>query len=89
MLTLHTETATADVAEPAPPAEPLLWTPDDLAAVLQVSVRTVRRLELLGQIGPRPMTIGRGIRYRVDEVRRWIAAGCPIRDQWRAMIQDR
>lgn len=81
--------APTTVDESAPTAAPLLWTPDDLAAALQVSVRTLRRQELLGKIGPRPLTIGRAIRYRVDEVRRWIAAGVPDRDTWRAMVENR
>jgi len=89
MLTLRHDATAAEVAADPPTAAPLLWTPDDLAAALQVSVRTLRRQELLGKIGPRPLTIGRGLRYRVDEIRAWVAAGVPDRDTWRAMIENR
>ena len=78
-----------DMAAERTDAAPLLWTPDDLAAALQVSTRTLRRLELIGRIGPEPLSIGRGLRYRVDEVRRWIAASCPDRDTWRAVDENR
>lgn len=89
MLTRERDTTAGDVAAEPPAAPPLLMTPDDLAAALQVSTRTLRRLELLGRIGPRALSIGRGIRYRTEEVGRWVAAGCPDRDTWQARTRDR
>ena len=84
MLTLQHETAAADVAADTPPAAPpLLMTPTDLADELQVSERSIRRLHERGKIGPATLQIGRAVRYRREEVARWIAAGAPDRDTWR------
>ena len=70
------------IAVNSPPVAPALMTSVELAAELQISERTVRRLEITGKIGPRPMNIGRAVRYRRDEVEKWIEAGCPARDSW-------
>ena len=64
------------------PIAPALMTSAELATELQISERTIRRLEITGKIGPRPMNIGRAVRYRRDEVEKWIEAGCPARDRW-------
>ena len=46
---------------------------------------TFHRLRAAGKIGPQPVRLGRAVRYRRDEVLRWIAAGCPDSASWRAM----
>jgi predicted DNA-binding transcriptional regulator AlpA len=61
---------------------PALMTSVDLAGELQISERTIRRLEITGKIGPRPVNIGRAVRYRREEIARWIEAGCPDRGTW-------
>ena len=67
-----------------PPADghpPLLLTAEDVGRELQVSLRTVRRLDMEGKL-PEPVHVGRAVRWRREEVRAWIAAGCPTRDHW-------
>lgn len=83
-LVRHDEAPGANGTPPAAEAAPPLMTPDELAAALQISTRTVRRLELLGKIGPRPIGLGRAVRYPRPEVAAWIAARCPDRDTWTA-----
>ena len=55
---------------------PPLLTAQDIARMLQVSVRTVWRLRDSGKI-PRAVTIGGSIRWRTSEIQRWIEVGCP------------
>lgn len=52
-----------------------------LAELLGVSVRHVRTLDSAGKI-PRPVRIGERVTWRLDEVRDWLAAGCPDRRTW-------
>ena len=52
-----------------------------VAALLGVSRSFVRKLHDSGQI-PRPVRLGRVVRWRHDEVLAWIDAGCPSRDRW-------
>ncbi len=76
-------TAAATPAATATPADPpALMTSAELAAELQISERTVRRLQITGKIGPKPINVGRACRYLRCEARRWIEAGCPDRESW-------
>ena len=52
-----------------------LITAADFATMLKVSVRTLWRLRSAGQI-PEPVRLGGAVRWRLDEVRKWIAGGC-------------
>lgn len=65
--TTDSHTATDDVR---------LIAADQLAAMLDVSTRTVWRLLSTGRI-VQPIRIGGSVRWRLDEVREWIAKGCP------------
>lgn len=69
-------------ATATPAAPPSLMTSAELAAELQISERTVRRLEITGKIGPKPINVGRAVRYLRGDARRWIEAGCPDRETW-------
>ncbi len=86
---LRTDAPEAPVDDPpgataaATPADPpALMTSAELAAELQISERTVRRLQITGKIGPKPINVGRACRYLRCEARRWIEAGCPDRESW-------
>jgi excisionase family DNA binding protein len=48
-----------------------LLTEADLAKLLKVTVRTVRRWRAEGS-GPRALKIGRGVRYRRADVDAWL-----------------
>lgn len=62
---------------------PLLMSAIDVARELKASLRTVRRLDDAGKL-PLPVRVGRLVRWRRDELARWIAAGCPDRREWQA-----
>jgi len=72
-----------DQTAPAPAVEPLLATARDLAAMLRLSLRTIRGMDRAGKL-PKPIRIGRSIRWRYDELCDWIAAGAPCRQMWEA-----
>lgn len=55
-----------------------------LAALLGLSVRTVRRLDASGKL-PCSVRIGGAVRWRRDEIEAWLAAGCPDRQKWESI----
>ena len=50
---------------------------DDVAGMLRCSPRTVRRLAGSGRM-PRPLKVGRLVRWRRADMDEWIARGCPV-----------
>ena len=54
---------------------PAMITAVDFATMLKVSVRTLWRLRSAGQV-PEPVRLGGAVRWRLDEVKKWIAGGC-------------
>jgi excisionase family DNA binding protein len=69
--------ATADSGCLAIPAE-------QVAKLLGVSKRHVAALNASGRL-PRPVRLGRSVRWRADELRDWLEAGAPSRDRWEAL----
>jgi len=66
----------------ARPADAILLDAVDVARVLCLSLRSVRRMDRFGEI-PQPIRIGgRAVRWRRDELVAWCAAGCPKRRSW-------
>jgi predicted DNA-binding transcriptional regulator AlpA len=64
----------------------LLLTGRQAAAVCAMSLASWYRKIAAGLIGPKPVRIGRGcVRYRADELKAWVAAGCPERTAWQAL----
>jgi predicted DNA-binding transcriptional regulator AlpA len=55
-----------------------------LSALLDRSVRSVWRDHAANRL-PQPVRIGGAVRWRRDEVVRWINAGCPDRQTWERM----
>lgn len=47
-----------------------------VAKMVAVSCRTISRLADAGKLPP-PLRIGGSLRWRLADVRQWIAAGCP------------
>jgi predicted DNA-binding transcriptional regulator AlpA len=75
----------------APPAAALLLTAEDLARLLQLSGKTIKRMDQAGRL-PRAVRLGeRGHtkRWRRDEIDAWIAAGCPDRGKWETTSEFR
>lgn len=63
---------------------PLLLTAQEAAAMCSKSTRTWRAWDAAGRI-PQPVRIGRSTLWRTDELRAWVAAGCPRRKEWKMM----
>ncbi len=57
----------------------------DAAAMLGISRAQLWKLHASGKI-PLPVRLGtKAPRWRVDELRAWLAAGCPDRQTWERM----
>ena len=54
----------------------LLLDAKEAAHRVGISIRTLRRLADAGH-GPRPLRVGRCLRWRITDLDAWIAAGCP------------
>ncbi len=67
--------AVAEAPKPAEPASELLDV-NAVAALLGASSRTVRRLADCGKM-PRPVSLGRIVRWQRSVVEEWISQGCP------------
>jgi predicted DNA-binding transcriptional regulator AlpA len=62
----------------------LLLTAADSAALCNVSLRTWWAWDAAGKI-PRAIRIGHKVFWRPEELKAWVAAGCPERAMWEAM----
>lgn len=67
-----------------PTIEPLAVDARGVARLLDVSERHVWAMHSSGRL-PMPFALGRCRRWRVAELRAWLAAGCPPRDRWQVM----
>jgi predicted DNA-binding transcriptional regulator AlpA len=67
--------------------EPLLVTAKRAAVMCGKSLRTWRTWDAAGWI-PRPIRIGRSTLWRTNEIRAWIACGCPRRAEWEARSEN-
>lgn len=81
-----------DPSEPQRPAPdqqtagalpPLLYDTADMCAVLRIGMATLHRLKSSSKL-PRARKLA-GLKWDVDEVRRWVAAGMPALKEWEAM----
>ena len=61
--------------------QPLACSAQQLAHRLGVSLRHVRRMDSAGLL-PKPVRLGRSVRWPVDEVQTWLKAGAPNRRRW-------
>jgi excisionase family DNA binding protein len=61
---------------------PLLLNASQAADLLSLSRSTFYSLLSRGAIGPRPVRLGRSVRWPAEELRQWVEAGCPPRDKW-------
>jgi prophage regulatory protein len=65
---------------------PLLLTARQAAALCSTSLRTWRSWDSTGKI-PRAVRIGGKVLWRSEELRAWVAAGCPDRVTWESTRQ--
>jgi excisionase family DNA binding protein len=68
----------------APAVDKLLLSIDDLARLLGLSPRHLRRLDCKRSL-PGRVTLGRRVLFQAEEVRHWVAAGCPAPEAWAAL----
>jgi len=61
--------------------EPIAGDAKTVSYLTGFSVRTIRRMDASGEM-PRPIRKGRKVLWRLDEIRRWVEAGCPDRRDW-------
>jgi excisionase family DNA binding protein len=64
-------------AETVPAVLPLLLTREQVAALLGLSARTVKRMTAEGAIPGVRRPYGRAVRYSRVEIEAWVARGCP------------
>ncbi len=62
---------------------PLVVDARRLAKLLGAGVRTVRTWDAAGKL-PSPVRLGGKVVWRADEIRDWLAAGAPRREEWQA-----
>jgi excisionase family DNA binding protein len=58
----------------------------ELAERLGISERHVWALHSSGRL-PRPIRFGRAVRWPVQEIEEWLAAGAPGRSHWEEMLR--
>ena len=68
--------------------KPLVVDANGLAVLISAKLRTVRAYDASGKI-PSPVRIGGKVLWRVEEIKRWLAAGAPSREVWAAMCAAR
>jgi len=61
--------------------ESLAISANQLAELLGISKRHLWSLNAQGKL-PRPVRLGRAVRWPLREIREWIASGAPDRDVW-------
>ncbi len=74
---------TSPAADPAA-LPPLLVRRREAARLCGVSPASWDRLRSAGRT-PAPIRLGSAAVWRVEELRAWVAAGCPDRQTWKAM----
>jgi predicted DNA-binding transcriptional regulator AlpA len=54
----------------------LLWNLEEVATAVGVSIRLVQHWSSIGRL-PACIRLGRSPRWRVSEIKKWVADGCP------------
>lgn len=67
--------------------ESLLLSRVKAAVLLDLSVATLDRMQAAGKL-PRTLVVNGGVRYRREDLVRWIALGCPDRKTFDAADDD-
>jgi len=63
------------------PTKKLLLSADEAASTLGISRSALYGLHSSGRV-PSPVKLGRRTLWAAGELREWVAAGCPSRQQW-------
>ena len=88
--TVRKDSIAPAVPGPLPPgaAEPLLIRSRQAAKLLGISERTLWSLRN-SEKAPRPIQFGNAVRWNLEELWGWVAAGCPGRAEWEKMSNSR
>lgn len=74
---------------PGASAELLMVNRRQAAAIAAVSVATWDRMTASGKT-PEPIHLSKGcVRWRLDDLRKWVALGCPNREAFSSLKHDR
>ncbi len=65
------------------PDQPLLVDVKTVAKLLGRSPQSVSRQDKEGKL-PRPIRLGSSVRWDFSELKEWVSAGCPSRQDWEA-----
>jgi predicted DNA-binding transcriptional regulator AlpA len=60
-----------------------------VAKMLSISERSVYNLSDSGLLGPRPIHLGKRNLWSIAELRAWVGAGCPRREKWLSIRQNK
>ena len=71
-----------------PSSERLLLKADEAAHLLGISRGHFYSLHSSARV-PYPIRLGRCVRWRAEELREWVRAGCPPRHKWAEMQEDK
>jgi excisionase family DNA binding protein len=86
--TIQSPNMVMPLSQPAAPTSAatnrLAITADEMAELLGISRAHVWRLHSQGRI-PRPVRLGRAVRWDRATIERWLAVGAPSRERWEAM----
>jgi len=63
---------------------PVLLSVSEVAEMLQISPRHLYSLKASGRL-PKPVRLGRSVRWLADELRAWLEAGAPPQGRWEKM----
>jgi predicted DNA-binding transcriptional regulator AlpA len=66
---------------------PLTVNARNAARLLSVSTTHFYAMHNTGTLGPAPARYGGAVRWVVQELKDWLAAGSPNREKWRAVCQ--
>jgi len=87
----HSTPAAPPAPAPAPaavaqaPTPPFLIDSAETGRLCGIGKTCLYRLLATEAFGPKPLRLGRAVRFSRSEIAAWIAAGCPPRARWEAM----
>ncbi len=67
--------------------EPLLVNAKGLAHILGIGLSCLYAMDRSGELGPMGIRLRRRRLWPLEEVRAWVAAGCPRREVWAALAK--
>ena len=85
--TMADTTATEHETERLPVDPAALLTAGGVAKYLKISIRQVRKLDAEGLV-PKPVRVGKSVRWRLSEIGEWIKANCPDRKTWEKRLES-